>query len=140
MNVYSDDINKGYEIIKRHLEDVGLANRIYNIQIIDPLLIHNTFADHYGGLCFGLDIRSVQSSWEIVYTYKDLFDIIAHTEKTEEIFLDFNFSDLMSILFALVDGIKIEEENVLKHGLNETEYRKVAKRMHYNEKYGDPLF
>ena len=46
----------------------------------------------------------------------------------------------MSILLALVDGIKIEEENVLKHGLNETEYRKVAKRMHYNEKYGDPLF
>ena len=46
MNVYSDEINKGYEIIKRHLEDVGLANRIYNIKIIDPLLIHNTFADH----------------------------------------------------------------------------------------------
>ena len=139
MTAYSDDINKGYEVVLRHLNDIELVNRIYNLTAIDPLAEHHTFANHYGGISFNLDIRSIHSKWEIVYTYKDLFDIIGHTEQTEEIFLDFSYSDLENILYALVQGIKAEEEALLKNAIDPNYYRKVAKRMHYNKKYGDPF-
>ena len=66
MTAYSDDINKGYEVVLRHLNDIELVNRIYNLTAIDPLAEHHTFANHYGGISFNLDIRSIHSKWEIV--------------------------------------------------------------------------
>ena len=58
---YSDEINRGFEIVKRHLIDVGLWNRISQKQEIDPLFSHPFFSDHYGGVEFDLKMKNIDS-------------------------------------------------------------------------------
>ena len=128
---YSDDINKGYEIVKKHLKDIGLWNRIYEKYSIDPLTEHHLFENHYGGVEFDVKIKDVDTRWHIVYTTKDLFNVLTETQNSNQILWDFSYDDLIALLYAVVVELKKEEDRLLGKAIRESEYRKVAKRMHY---------
>ena len=128
---YSDEINRGYEILKRHLIDVGLWNRISQKQEIDPLFSHPFFNDHHGGVEFDLKMKDIDSRWHIVYTRKDLFNMLTETSISSQSVWDIGYDDLINILYSVTQELRKEEEKLLKQAIRESEYRKAAKRMHY---------
>jgi hypothetical protein len=128
---YSDEINRGYEILKRHLIDVGLWNRIEKKYEIDPLFSHPLFNDHFGGIEFDVKVKKIDSRWHIVYTKKDLFNMFTETKVSSRSLWDIGYEDLLNILFSVTQELRKEEEKLLKKAIRESEYRKAAKRMHY---------
>ena len=128
---YSDEINRGYEILKRHLIDVGLWNRIEKKYEIDPLFSHPLFNDHFGGIEFDVKVKNIDSRWHIVYTKKDLFIMFTETKVSSQSLWDIGYEDLLNILFSVTQELRKEEEKLLKKAIRESEYRKAAKRMHY---------
>tara|TARA_R100001163_G_scaffold65695_1_gene64064 strand:+ start:5584 stop:6003 length:420 start_codon:yes stop_codon:yes gene_type:complete len=138
MTVYSDDINRGFEILLEHLKTIGLYYRILNIKPIDPLLKHPIFGDsHCGGVKFDFYLADIDSKWEIVYTRRDLFDLIGSVDGKRQIFFDISYDDLINILFSLNEQKKKEEDDLLGEAISETQYRKIAKKMHYIERDED---
>jgi hypothetical protein len=129
---YSDDINRGFEVVKTHLTNLGLWNRITEKKEIDPIRTHPLFLNHYGGVEFNVYVNNIESKWHIVYTRKDLFNILAETSTSNKILWDVSYDDLLNILFSALQELIKEEDKLLGQAIRESEYRKAAKKMHYD--------
>jgi hypothetical protein len=129
---YSDDINRGYEVVKKHLLDLNLWNRIVNKKELDPIRDHHIFFDHYGGVEFTLHVKQIQSKWSIVYTRRDLFNLLTETPVSNQVLWGISYDDLLNILFSVFEELIKEENKLLAQAIRESEYRKAAKKMHYD--------
>ena len=129
---YSDDINRGFEVVRTHLTNLGLWNRITEKKEIDPIRSHHIFLDHYGGVEFNVHVNNIESKWHIVYTRRDLFNVLAETSVSNKILWDISYDDLLNILFSALQEIIKEEDKLLGQAIRESEYRKAAKKMHYD--------
>ena len=139
MTVYSDDINRGFEILLNHLKNIGLYYRVLNIEPIDPVLKHPLFnSSHCGGIKFDFYLADVESNWQIVYTRRDLFDLVGSVSSDKiQMFYDVSYDDLINILFSLNEQKKKEEDDLIGEAISESQYRKIAKKMHYIERDED---
>ncbi len=78
---YSDDINKGFEIVKKHLKDIGLWNRIYSRYEIDSLAEHHLFQNHYGGVEFDVKIKMLIQDGTL-FTHIKIYSMYLQKQKT----------------------------------------------------------
>jgi hypothetical protein len=132
MTLYSDDINRGYEILKEHLVKLGLYDRVQNKQAIDPLIEDQIFSnDHYGGIQFDYNLQNITGIFRMVYTRRDLFEIIVMVNGNIQILRDFPYDDLVNLIHSLTLQKVKEEDKLLQNVVDINEYRKVAKKMHY---------
>ena len=129
---YSDDINRGFEVVKTHLINQGLWNRISEKKELDPIRDHHIFFDHYGGVEFTLHVKNIESKWSIVYTRRDLFNVLTETPVSNQVLWGISYDDLLNILFSIYEELIKEEDKLLGQAIRESEYRKAAKKMHYD--------
>jgi len=65
------------------------------------------------------------------------FDIYATTDKGTSSLNDQSVDTLINFLHIFYTNMQHDEDILLKEALNQTTYRKAAKKMHYRELFGD---
>ena len=65
---------------------------------------------------------------DIVYTRKDLFNVLTETSVSNKILWDISYDDLLNILFSVYEEIIKEEDKLLGQAIRESEYRKKLRR------------
>ena len=140
MEYAADDINIGYwEILMIINNENTLIDKLDKISEIQPQYEHPIFGSHKGGVKFWCVLKSMPTVVEITANLNGNFDIYTLTKKGSTTFSDENLDTLMNYLNIFYVNIIDDENKLLQNALDQTTYRKIAKRMHYREKYGDDI-
>ena len=138
MEYAADDINYGYMSILMHINsEYTLIDKIENIREIDGTKVHPIFGTNKGGVTFTLFLRGFYTVFEAVMNFGNRFDVYVVNEQGNTTMIDEDLDHLISLLHILYVNKKAEEDELLNRALNPNTYRKVAKKMFYNE---DPPF
>ena len=138
MEYAADDINYGYMSILMHINsEYTLIDKIENIRELDGNIEHPIFGTNKGGVTFTLFLRGFYTVFEAVMNFGNRFDIYVVNESSNTTMIDEDLDQLISLLHILYINKKAEEDELLNRALNPHTYRKVAKKMFYNE---DPPF
>jgi len=138
MEYAADDINYGYMSILMHINsEYTLIDKIENIRELDGNIEHPIFGTNKGGVTFTLFLRGFYTVFEAVMNFGNRFDIYVVNETGNTTMIDEDLDQLISLLHILYINKKAEEDELLNRALNPHTYRKVAKKMFYNE---DPPF
>ena len=138
MEYAADDINYGYMSIIMHINsEYTLIDKIENIRELDGNIEHPIFGTNKGGVTFTLFLRGFYTVFEAVMNFGNRFDIYVVNETGNTTMIDEDLDQLISLLHILYINKKAEEDELLNRALNPHTYRKVAKKMFYNE---DPPF
>jgi len=138
MEYAADDINYGYmSILMQINSEYTLIDKIQNIREIDGSIEHPIFGTNKGGVTFTLFLRGFYTVFEAVMNFGNRFDIYVVNESGNTTMIDEDLDQLISLLHILYINKKAEEDELLNRALNPHTYRKVAKKMFYNE---DPPF
>ena len=138
MEYAADDINYGYmSILMQINSEYTLIDKIQNIREIDGSIEHPIFGTNKGGVTFTLFLRGFYTVFEAVMNFGNRFDVYVVNEQGNTTMIDEDLDHLISLLHILYINKKAEEDELLNRALNQLTYRKVAKKMFYNE---DPPF
>jgi len=140
MEYAADDINMGYwEILMIINNENTLIDKLDKIGEIQPQYEHPIYGSHKGGVKFWCVLKSMPTVVEITANLNGNFAIHTLTEKGSTTFSDENLDTLMNYLHIFYINMLDDENKLLLNALDKTSYRKIAKRMHYRENYGNDL-
>jgi hypothetical protein len=133
MEYAADDINIGYMTCLMFINnEKTLVDKLNNITELQPI-------DHQGGVSFELILKSLPTYVEITMNHNGNFDIYTKTAKGETEFKDEVVETLINFLHIFYVNMIDDENKLLLNAIDTTTYRKIAKRMHYREKFGNDL-
>ena len=144
MEYAADDINVGYMTCLLLINSEGtLVDKLNNITEIQPNILDTMFTNakdiHQGGVSFDIVVKSMPTYVKITMNQKGNFNILSKTIKGEYEFKDEVVETLINFLHLFYVNMQDDENKLLKSAIDQTTYRKIAKRMHYREKYGDDI-
>jgi len=120
MEYAADDINIGYmSILLMINNEKTLVDKLDNIKEIYPQYEAAYFGTHKGGVKFSCVLKGTPTVVEITMNVNGNFSIHTLTNRGSTTFHD--------------------EDRLLQDALDRTTYRKIAKRMHYRENFGNDL-
>ena len=133
MEYAADDINIGYMTCLMFINsEKTLVDKLNNITELQPI-------DHQGGVSFDLVLKSLPTYVEITMNHNGYFDIYTKTLKGETEFKDEVVETLINFLHIFYINMVDDENKLLMNAIDTTTYRKIAKRMHYRENFGNDL-
>ena len=133
MEYAADDINIGYISCLLFINNEHtLIDKLSNVTEVQPM-------QHQGGVSFDLVLKSMPTYVEITMNYDGNFNIYTKTTKGETEFKDETVETLINFLHIFYVNMVNDENKLLLNALDKTTYRKVAKRMHYRENFGNDL-
>ena len=133
MEYAADDINIGYMSCLLFINNEHtLIDKLSNVTEVQPM-------QHQGGVSFDLVLKSMPTYVEITMNYDGNFNIYTKTTRGETEFKDETVETLINFLHIFYVNMVNDENKVLMNALDKTTYRKVAKRMHYRENYGEEI-
>ena len=133
MEYAADDINIGYISCLLFINNEHtLIDKLSNVTEVQPM-------QHQGGVSFDLVLKSEPTYVEITMNYDGNFNIYTKTTKGETEFKDETVETLINFLHIFYVNMVNDENKLLLNALDKTTYRKVAKRMHYRENFGNDL-
>jgi len=133
MEYAADDINIGYRTCLMFINSENtLIDKLSNITEVSPI-------DHQGGVSFDIVLKSMPTYVEITMNNNGNFDIYTKTLKGETEFKDEIVETLLNFLHIFYINMKDDEDKLLQSALDKNNYRKVAKKMHYRELFGDDI-
>ena len=133
MEYAADDINIGYMTCLMFINnEKTLVDKLNNITELQPI-------DHQGGVSFDLVLKSLPTYVEITMNHNGNFNIFTKTLKGETEFKDEVVETLINFLHIFYINMVDDENKLLMNAIDTTTYRKIAKRMHYREKYGEEI-
>ena len=109
-----------------------LIDKLSNVTEVQPM-------QHQGGVSFDLVLKSEPTYVEITMNYDGNFNIYTKTTRGETEFKDETVETLINFLHIFYVNMVNDENKLLMNALDKTTYRKVAKRMHYRENFGDDI-
>ena len=131
MEYAADDINIGYMSCLLFINNEHtLIDKLSNVTEVQPM-------QHQGGVSFDLVLKSEPTYVEITMNYDGNFNIYTKTTRGETEFKDETVETLINFLHIFYVNMVNDENKLLMNALDKTTYRKVAKRMHYRENFGD---
>ena len=144
MEYAADDINIGYMTCLMFINsEKTLVDKLNNITEIYPISLNGIFDNikdtHQGGVSFDLVLKSLPTYVEITMNHNGNFDIYTKTFKGETEFKDEVVETLINFLHIFYINMVDDENKLLMNAIDTTTYRKIAKRMHYREKFGDEI-
>ena len=144
MEYAADDINIGYMSCLMFMNNEHtLIDKLNNITEIKPRTFNGIFDNvqdtHQGGVSFELVLKSLPTYVEITMNHNGNFDIYTKTLKGETEFKDEVVETLVNFLHIFYINMVDDENKLLLNAIDTTTYRKIAKRMHYREKYGEEI-
>jgi len=144
MEYAADDINIGYMTCLMFINnEKTLVDKLNNITEIHPISLNGIFENikdtHQGGVSFDLVLKSLPTYVEITMNHNGNFNIYTKTLKGETEFKDENVETLINFLHIFYINMVDDENKLLLNAIDTTTYRKIAKRMHYREKFGNDL-
>ncbi len=133
MEYAADDINIGYRTCLMFINSENtLIDKLSNVTEVSPI-------DHQGGVSFDIILKSMPTYVEITMNNNGNFDIYTKTLKGETEFKDEIVETLLNFLHIFYINMKDDEDKLLQSALDKHNYRKVAKKMHYRELFGDDI-
>lgn len=133
MEYAADDINIGYMSCLLFINNEHtLIDKLSNVTEVQPM-------QHQGGVSFDLVLKSEPTYVEITMNYDGNFNIYTKTTRGETEFKDETVETLINFLHIFYVNMVNDENKLLMNALDKTTYRKVAKRMHYRENFGNDL-
>jgi len=133
MEYAADDINIGYRTCLMFINSENtLIDKLSNVTEVSPI-------DHQGGVSFDIVLKSMPTYVEITMNNNGNFDIYTKTLKGETEFKDEIVETLLNFLHIFYINMKDDEDKLLQSALDKHNYRKVAKKMHYRELFGDDI-
>ena len=133
MEYAADDINIGYMSCLLFINNEHtLIDKLSNVAEVQPM-------QHQGGVSFDLVLKSEPTYVEITMNYDGNFNIYTKTTRGETEFKDETVETLINFLHIFYVNMVNDENKLLMNALDKTTYRKVAKRMHYRENFGNDL-
>jgi hypothetical protein len=133
MEYAADDINIGYMSCLLFINNEHtLIDKLSNVTEVQPM-------QHQGGVSFDLVLKSLPTYVEITMNYDGNFNIYTKTTRGETEFKDETVETLINFLHIFYVNMVNDENKLLMNALDKTTYRKVAKRMHYRENYGEEI-
>jgi len=151
MEYAADEINIGYRTCLLFINSEGtLVDKIDNIKEIKPnsfngiitekdLELENFTDNHQGGVQFFAVLRTMETLVSITMNFNGNFDIYATTDKGTASLNDQPVNTLINFLHIFYTNMQHDENMILKEALDSHNYRKVAKKMHYRELFGDDI-
>ena len=131
MEYAADDINIGYMSCLLFINNEHtLIDKLSNVTEVQPM-------QHQGGVSFDLVLKSEPTYVEITMNYDGNFNIYTKTTRGETEFKDETVETLINFLHIFYVNMVDDENKLLLNALDKNTYRKIAKRMHYRENYGD---
>ena len=133
MEYAADDINIGYRTCLMFINSENtLIDKLSNVTEVSPI-------DHQGGVSFDIVLKSMPTYVEITMNNNGNFDIYTKTLKGKTEFKDEIVETLLNFLHIFYINMKDDEDKLLQSALDKHNYRKVAKKMHYRELFGDDI-
>jgi len=140
MEYAADDINIGYMSIVLIINNENtLIDKLSNVREIYPQYDHPIYGSHKGGLKFDCILKGMETQVEITMNMQGNFSIHTITHKGAATFLDEGVETLINFLHVFYVNMQDDENRLLQQALDKTSYRKIAKRMHYRENFGDDI-
>jgi len=144
MEYAADDINIGYMTCLMFINsEKTLVDKLNNITEIYPISLNGIFDNvqdtHQGGVSFELVLKSLPTYVEITMNHNGNFDIYTKTTKGETEFKDEVVETLINLLHIFYVNMVDDENKLLMNALDKHTYRKIAKRMHYRENFGNDV-
>ena len=144
MEYAADDINIGYMTCLMFINsEKTLVDKLNNITEIHPISLNGIFENikdtHQGGVSFDLVLKSLPTYVEITMNHNGNFNIYTKTFKGETEFKDEVVETLINFLHIFYINMVDDENKLLLNAIDTTTYRKIAKRMHYREKFGEEI-
>jgi len=131
MEYAADDINVGYMSCLLFMNSEGtLVDKIGEIKEIKP-------DNHSGGVEFLAVLKTMETLVSITMNLNGNFDIYATTDKGTSSLNDQPVDTLINFLHIFYTNMQHDENMILKEALDSHNYRKIAKKMHYRELFGD---
>ena len=142
MEYAADDINVGYMSCLLFINSEGtLVDKIGEIKEIKPTALNSIFDNvkdtHQGGVEFLAVLKTMETLVSITMNLNGNFDIYATTDKGTASLNDQPVDTLINFLHIFYTNMQHDEDMILKEALDSHNYRKVAKKMHYRELFGD---
>ena len=109
-----------------------LVDKIGEIKEIKP-------DNHSGGVEFLAVLKTMETLVSITMNLNGNFDIYATTDKGTASLNDQPVDTLINFLHIFYTNMQHDEDLLLKSALNQTTYRKAAKKMHYREMFGEEI-
>ena len=133
MEYAADDINIGYMSCLLFINNEHtLIDKLSNVTEVQPM-------QHQGGVSFDLVLKSEPTYVEITMNYDGNFNIYTKTTRGETEFKDETVETLINFLHIFYVNMVNDENKLLLNALDTNTYRKIAKRMHYRENYGEEI-
>ena len=88
---------------------------------------------------FNLIMKSMETDVQIMMNYNGNFNIVTETKLGKTEFIDETVETLINFLHIFYINLKDDEDKLLQSALDKNNYRKVAKKMHYRELFGDDI-
>lgn len=133
MEYAADDINIGYMSCLLFINNEHtLIDKLSNVTEVQPM-------QHQGGVSFDLVLKSEPTYVEITMNYDGNFNIYTKTTRGETEFKDETVETLINFLHIFYVNMVNDENKLLLNALDKNTYRKIAKRMHYRENYGEEI-
>ena len=133
MEYAADDINIGYMSCLLFINNEHtLIDKLSNVTEVQPM-------QHQGGVSFDLVLKSMPTYVEITMNYDGNFNIYTKTTRGETEFKDETVETLINFLHIFYVNMVNDENKLLLNALDTNTYRKIAKRMHYRENFGNDL-
>jgi|TARA_B100001939_G_scaffold276066_1_gene244258 hypothetical protein len=140
MEYAADDINIGYmSIILLINSENTLIDKLDKVEEIQPQYEHPIYGSHKGGVKFSCVLKSMPTVVEVTMNLNGNFAIHTLTKKGSTTFSDEPVDTLMNYLHIFYINMLDDENKLLLNALDKTSYRKIAKRMHYRENFGNDL-
>jgi len=133
MEYAADDVNVGYMSCLLFMNsEVTLVDKIGEIKEIKP-------DNHSGGVEFLAVLKTMETLVSITMNLNGNFDIYATTDKGTASLNDQPVDTLINFLHIFYKNMLHDENMILKEALDSHNYRKVAKKMHYRELFGEDI-
>jgi hypothetical protein len=133
MEYAADDVNVGYMSCLLFMNSEGtLVDKIGKIKEIKP-------DNHSGGVEFLAVLKTMETLVSITMNLNGNFDIYATTDKGTASLNDQPVDTLINFLHIFYTNMQHDENMILKEALDSHNYRKVAKKMHYRELFGEDI-
>lgn len=140
MEYAADDINIGYMSILLMINNENtLVDKLDNIKEIYPQYEAAYFGSHKGGVKFSCVLKGTPTVVEITMNVNGNFSIHTLTNRGSTTFHDEDVETLVNFLHLFYVNMQHDEDKLLQDALDRTTYRKIAKRMHYRENFGNDL-
>ena len=148
-NSFVDSIATSSHLLEMHScllfinSEHTLIDKLNNVTEVQPISLNGIFYNvkdtHQGGVSFDLVLKSLPTYVEITMNHNGNFDIYTKTTRGETEFKDETVETLINFLHIFYVNMVNDENKLLLNALDKNTYRKIAKRMHYRENYGEEI-